>query len=126
VGKPNSSRLRQSSACAIVFDANGKLLLHRRSDTGYWALPGGAIELDETAAQAVIREVREETGYHVEIVRIIGVYSDPIHTTIRYPNGDVVSYVAIAFECKVSDGHRARLEFGFHAQRQRELLPFFE
>jgi len=67
-------------------------------------LPGGAIETGETAAEAVVREVFEETGYRVKVERIVGVYSDPVHTTIRYPNGDVSSYVAIAFECSVIGG----------------------
>ena len=57
----------------------------------------GASEIGETADQAVVREVREETGYEVAVVRLVGVYSDPQHTTITYPNGDVVSYVSRAF-----------------------------
>ena len=104
MGKPDPARLRRSAACGIVFDAQGNILLHRRADNGRWALPGGAIETGETAAEAVVREVFEETGYNVQVVRIIGVYSDPIHTTMRYPNGDVSSYVAIAFECSVVGG----------------------
>jgi len=104
MGKPESERLRRSAACGIVFDAQGHLLLHRRADNGRWALPGGAIETGETAAEAVVREVLEETGYRVKVERIVGVYSDPVHTTIRYPNGDVSSYVAIAFECSVIGG----------------------
>jgi ADP-ribose pyrophosphatase YjhB (NUDIX family) len=101
---PDPTRLRRSAACAITFDDRGRVLLHRRTDNGRWALPGGAIETGETADVAVVREVREETGFDVEVVRLVGVYSDPQHTTIAYPDGNVVSYVALAFECRVLGG----------------------
>ena len=101
---PDFNKLRRTAACAIIFDNEGRLLLHQRRDNGRWALPGGAVEIGETADQAVVREVREETGYAVEMVRLVGVYSDPRHTTIRYPDGNVNSYVAIAFECRVIGG----------------------
>ena len=101
---PDFNKLRRTAACAIVFDNQGRLLLHQRTDNNRWALPGGAVEIGETADQAVVREVREETGYAVEVVRLVGVYSDPRHTTIRYPDGNVNSYVALAFECRVIGG----------------------
>jgi ADP-ribose pyrophosphatase YjhB (NUDIX family) len=104
---PDFNRLRRTAACAVVFDAQGRLLLHRRTDNGRWALPGGAIEIGETADQAVVREVEEETGYRVEVVRLVGVYSDPLHTTITYPDGNVNAYVAIAFECRMTGGSPA-------------------
>ena len=102
--KPDPSTLRRASAAAAVFDEQGRILLHQRSDNGNWALPGGAIELGETAEQAVVREVCEETGYEVSVVKLVGVYSDPRQTTITYPNGDVVSYVSSLFECRVTGG----------------------
>ncbi|MBV9729828.1 MAG: NUDIX domain-containing protein, partial [Pseudonocardiales bacterium] len=40
----------------------GEVLLVRRADDGYWELPGGRIEIGESASAAVIREVAEETG----------------------------------------------------------------
>jgi 8-oxo-dGTP pyrophosphatase MutT (NUDIX family) len=104
MGKPDPAKLRTTAACGIVFDEQGNLLLQKRTDNGRWCLPGGSIERGETAAQAVVREVLEETGYITKVVRIVGVYSDPLHTTMRYPNGDVTSFVAIAFECCVIGG----------------------
>jgi ADP-ribose pyrophosphatase YjhB (NUDIX family) len=102
--KPDLTRLRRTTAAAVVFDAQGRLLLHRRSDNGHWALPGGALETGETAEQSIIREVKEETGYDVKVIRLIGIYSDPRHTTITYPEGDTVSYVSLLFECAVVGG----------------------
>jgi 8-oxo-dGTP pyrophosphatase MutT (NUDIX family) len=95
---------RRVAACAVVFDDRGRVLLHQRTDNGQWSLPGGAIEPDETAAAACVREVQEETGLTVEVRRLVGVYSDPSHTTMRYPDGNVAVYVAILFECGVTGG----------------------
>jgi 8-oxo-dGTP pyrophosphatase MutT (NUDIX family) len=88
----------------VVFDGDGRILLHRRTDNGYWGLPGGSIETGETAEQTCVREVKEETGYDVAVTRLIGVYSHPSTTTITYPDGNVVAYVAVAFECRVLGG----------------------
>src|SRR5689334_10940167 len=101
---PDMTRLRRAGAAAVVFDSQGRILLHRRTDNNHWGLPGGSIEVGETAAQAAAREVREETGYEVEAVRLIGIYSNPANTTVRYANGDVVSYVSLVFECRVVGG----------------------
>ena len=43
----------------------------------------------------------------MEVVRLIGIYSDPSNTTIRYPNGDIVAYVSLVFECKLIGGAAA-------------------
>ena len=81
--------MRPAAVCSVVLDDAGRVLLQRRRDNGEWALPGGGIELDETAADAVVREIEEETGARAEVVRLIGVYSDPARTTVSYPDGNV-------------------------------------
>ena len=57
-----------------VIDPDGKILLIRRSDNGLWAFPGGASDVGETPAQSAAREVWEESGYVVEITRLLGVF----------------------------------------------------
>ena len=55
---------------ALVFDGDGRVLLVERGNppgAGLWSVPGGRLETGETLAQAVAREVREETGLVVEV-----------------------------------------------------------
>ena len=52
----------------------------------------------------MIREVREETGLHVTVRRLVGVYSDPALQVVRYPDGNVWHYVSVCFECAVRGG----------------------
>jgi 8-oxo-dGTP pyrophosphatase MutT (NUDIX family) len=65
--------------------------------------PGGAVEPDETPADALVREVWEETGLRVEPVRLLGVFGGP-DFRVRYRNGDEVAYVMTVFGCRVRDG----------------------
>lgn len=102
--KPSPDRCRRAATAAVVFDEQNRILLHRRTDSGKWALPGGSIEVGESAHETAVREVKEETGFDVAVVRMVGVYSDPENTTITYPEGDTVHYVSILFECRVTGG----------------------
>ena len=101
---PDPARVRRTGADAVIFDDAGRILLQCRADFHVWGLPGGSVEVGETLEQAVTREAREETGYDVRVLRLVGAYSDPAHTTTRYPGGDVVHYVSLAFECRVVGG----------------------
>jgi 8-oxo-dGTP pyrophosphatase MutT (NUDIX family) len=92
------------SVSAVIFDRRGRLLLQQRSDGGQWGLPGGSVEIGESVADAVVREVHEETGLTVRPRRIIGVYSDPTLQVVRYPDGNVWHYVNVCFECRVLGG----------------------
>lgn len=102
--RTDPENLRPAGAGAIVFDDQGRVLLHRRADNGQWVVPGGAIEKDETAAAAAIREAKEETGYDVRARRLVGVYSDPADTTVRYPDGNVQVWLVVMFECELIGG----------------------
>jgi 8-oxo-dGTP diphosphatase len=92
------------AAAAIIQDDAGRVLLIRRGDGRGWSLPGGMMEPGERIAEAVVREVWEETGLEVEPVRLVGVYSDPAHTHITFPNGDEVHFVSSTFACRVVGG----------------------
>lgn len=71
------------SVSALVYRGR-ELLLMRRSDNGFWSLPGGFVEIGESVVAAARREVAEETGYEVEVGRLVGVYSDPASQVVDY------------------------------------------
>lgn len=77
------------AAVALVAREDGAVLLIRRTDNGNWALPGGAIEMNESVAEAAIRETFEETGIQIEVTGLLGVYSDPQHV-IHFTSNDEV------------------------------------
>lgn len=63
-------------AFAVIFDQNDHVLLCHRTDCDLWNLPGGKLEENELPTDAVVREVKEETGYDVEVKRLSGVYKN--------------------------------------------------
>ena len=71
------------------------LLVKRKNEPfrGYMAIPGGFVNEGETVEDAAKREVREETSLDIELVDILGVYSDPK----RDPRGHIMSTVFIAY-----------------------------
>ena len=90
---------------AVLLNDSNQVLLHKRSDNGAWGLPGGGMEIGETAEQCVIRETFEETGLHVAVKRLVGVYSDPkSYSILRYPSGYMVHYVIMVFEVEQIGG----------------------
>lgn len=91
------------SVTVVVYDAQGRILLARHGDTGAWVLPGGAIEPGERPEEAAIRELEEETGLLVRLVRILGVYGGP-EFLVNYSNGDQVTYVMTLYEGQVVGG----------------------
>lgn len=90
------------AASACIYDDRGRILLQRRRDNGLWGFCGGALNLGESAAQAIVREVREEIGLEVRPARLLGVYSQPVLNT--YPNGDQTQPVVALFETVLVGG----------------------
>ncbi|MBU3869340.1 NUDIX domain-containing protein [Streptomyces sp. 4503] len=84
------------AASAVVVDDAGRILLQRRSDNDMWALPGGAMNIGESLPNCAIREVSEETGIDVEIIGIVGTYTNPCHV-FAYDDGEVRQEFSICF-----------------------------
>ncbi len=91
-------------ATALIRDDEGRLLFQRRSDFAWWGLPGGVLEIGESFVACAKREALEETGYHVEPTRLVGLYCAP-QWDVRYPNGDEVQQFTVALECTLAGGH---------------------
>lgn len=72
--------LRHVVVHAIIED-NGKLLLVKRAgpilESGKWSLPSGFLNRDETAAQCIVREVKEETGWDSEVITLFRINTNP-------------------------------------------------
>lgn len=83
-------------AATLIVDDQNRLLLMKRSDSGCWGPPGGAVELGEVVETAARREVREETGLDIGEIMLFGVFSGP-ELYYRYPNGDEVYNVTIVY-----------------------------
>ena len=93
------------AASGIVFNDQGEILLQRRADNGWWGLPSGYVDAGESVSQAAVREIWEETGIHTRIKRLVGLYSDPQHNVISaYPDGSLIHFVILAFECEYLSG----------------------
>lgn len=102
-GQIGHEKIPLVGACACIEDEQGRLLWQKRVDFGWWGLPGGLIELDESIEECVMREVWEETGLRVEPTRLVGVYSSPAYDVI-YPNGDQAQLVGYCFACRIVGG----------------------
>ena len=73
-------------ACDVfVLNEKQQVLLIRRTDNGFWALPGGCHDLGETASQCAERECFEESGYRVRVSELLGHYSSMRYPYVNYP-----------------------------------------
>jgi 8-oxo-dGTP pyrophosphatase MutT (NUDIX family) len=88
-GKPTYT----AGAMAVVRDERGRILWIRRRQDDRWELPGGVIEFGETPEAAACREVNEESGFDVDVVRLALINS-------RHEVGDIV----LCFECRLRGG----------------------
>ncbi len=91
-----SCRIFVPGVRAVIVNNVGEILLQRRTDTLLWGLPGGSVEPDETAFEALKREVAEETALTVINAEPMALYCGP-EQKFTYPNGDRVQVFAVAF-----------------------------
>jgi len=83
----------------------------------------------ESAAEACQREILEETGLRVQVVRLIGIYSSP-DWLVQYPDGNRVQIVAVNFEVKTLDGQMTSSnevsQFGYFSAADLDGLQLME
>jgi 8-oxo-dGTP pyrophosphatase MutT (NUDIX family) len=92
------------SVNAVVLNDDGAILLIRRTDNDNWSLPGGAIDIGESLAEAAVREVREETGIVCELSGLVGLYTNPRHVIEYTSNGEVRQEFSIVFTAPPTGG----------------------
>jgi ADP-ribose pyrophosphatase YjhB (NUDIX family) len=109
------------AASAIVRNAEGKILLERRSDNGRWGLPSGVMEIGESISETIVREVKEETGFDIRVDYLVGVYTNPRHV-IAFSDGEVRQQFSLCFACTLLGGElqisAESLEVGFFSPEE--------
>jgi 8-oxo-dGTP pyrophosphatase MutT (NUDIX family) len=116
---------------AVIFESpkRERILLTRRADNGKWCLPGGRMEPGESAVECCEREVREETGLRVRILKLSGVYTSP-DWVIEYRDGNRHQLVAFSFICEAIGGQLTlsdeTTEFGWFTPQQIESMDLVE
>ncbi|MGA4975270.1 NUDIX domain-containing protein [Streptomyces cinereoruber] len=99
---PKANSIVPAVTAFVVNDA-GEVLLERRSDNGRWGMPGGVQEVGENIAGTVVREVLEETGIQVEVVGLVGIFTDPGHV-IAFADGEVRQEFSLCFRARPVGG----------------------
>jgi 8-oxo-dGTP pyrophosphatase MutT (NUDIX family) len=95
--------LRTGCSATLFSPDRTRLFLTLRTDNHLWCLPGGGMDPGETLAEACEREMFEETGLRVRVIRLIGVYSDP-NIILEYRDGNRFQIVACNFEVEPVGG----------------------
>lgn len=88
--------MRKNAAIGVIFNEDrSQVLLVKRCDVPVWVLPGGGVESGESSSETVIREILEETGLHVKVMRKVAEYT---------PINKLASFTEI-YECSAIAGH---------------------
>ena len=104
---------------AVIFDAQRRVLILKRSRGIYWSLPGGRLDLGEAAQDCCVRETLEETGLQTRIVRLVASNTDP-RRVVHYPDGNVHQSFVLCFEAEIISGE---LTSSFESEDFRWIGP---
>ena len=99
---PRATVVVPSAFCAVR-GPEGQLLLVRRRDCGTWELPGGQVDVGETAEDAAVRETLEEAGVSVVVTGMVGLFTDPGHV-VRSASGTVRQQFVVVFHARAVAG----------------------
>ncbi len=104
-----------NATAVVIVNHNNEILLQKRSDNGYWGLPGGLLELNDSITKGAIREVKEETNLDIAIKRFIGVFVNPF---MRWKEKDTAKVYSFAFlgeviggELRVNDSESTEMQY---------------
>ena len=101
---------------AVILNEKNQVLLLKRSNTarnkpGHWTIPGGEVEFGERVEEALVREVKEEVGVRVEIIKLLSLTNDLIPEAEQH-------WVSNQFLCKIVEGIPENKEPGKHDELQ--------
>jgi 8-oxo-dGTP diphosphatase len=99
---PAASLVVPSVFVAVLW-LDQSLLLVRRCDSGAWELPGGRVDVGESAVEAAVRETAEEAGVQVEVTELAGLFTDPGHV-VRSARGEVRQQFVVIFRARAVGG----------------------
>lgn len=85
------------SVFVAIREEQGRLLLVRRCDSGAWELPGGRVDVGESAVEAAVRESIEETGLRVRITGLVGLFTDPAYVVEAASGGEIRQQFVVCF-----------------------------
>ncbi|MFH9808112.1 NUDIX hydrolase [Streptomyces olivaceus] len=91
------------SVTVVAVNEAGEVLLIHKTDNNLWALPGGGVDVGESAPDAAVRETKEETGFDVEVTSLVGIYTNPAHV-MAYDDGEVRQQFSICFRARIVGG----------------------
>lgn len=97
------------AVAVLPIDEDGRVLLVRQNDFGTFGTVGGAIDEDESPADAGRREAREEIGVDVEITGLLDAIGGP-QFRATYPNGDECSYVSVVYAARIPSTERVSVD----------------
>ncbi len=116
---PQPNKPNHIGTCAII-NYQGNILLEHRTDSDYWALIGGGLEIDESAENGALREIFEETGLKIQEsdLKLFNIYTDPSRI-IKYPDGNIFRSISIAYVIYIKEKHDLKC-----SEESRELRYF--
>jgi ADP-ribose pyrophosphatase YjhB (NUDIX family) len=90
----------------FVLNENDEILMAKESVDGKWTIPGGWADIGDTPSEAVLKEIKEETGFDTEVIRLLAIYDKRCH-----PHPPEIFYIyKIMFLCRIIGGE---LKHGF-------------
>jgi len=144
--RQNITHVSPLAGAGTVVSNDQKILLIKRHDDGFWAIPGGLVEVGETPAEAAQRELFEEAGIRADITRLLGVFDSRnwksktgmqlfhfvflAETDNPTPHTSTealdVGYFAEDHLPPLSSGHHLRVPFLFKQLRGEAAIPYFD
>ena len=94
----------EAGVAFVVRQDDGQVLLHKREEEDGWSPPSGTLRGGEKIGAALEREIEEETGLDVEMLRLVAIHSDPAHQVIWTPDWQLTHFITCVFTCRRTGG----------------------